>query len=123
MEKVYISGKISNLENGIARGRFAVAEEILHQHGYCTYNPTRNWLSRCHWLYRLVGYTLTLLYDLWQLSRCQRIYLIPGWESSRGACIESFFAFKMKVRRIPLTEREEIDKEFHKLLIKKEKKS
>jgi 16S rRNA (cytosine1402-N4)-methyltransferase len=50
------------------------------------------WVSR-PWVFRILGYRLTLLYDLFQLTRCQRIYKMPGWKKSRGAQIESCVAY------------------------------
>ena len=66
-------------------------------------NPCRVWMFRWPWLFnaleRVVGhdaaYTLVLLYDLWLLSRCQRLHIVGSdWSTSRGAQTEFAFAQK-----------------------------
>lgn len=56
-----------------------------------------------------MGYRLTLLYDLALMFTCDRIYLIPGWRDSHGACIESFTAFHLRIRRLPSPLKDVID--------------
>lgn len=122
MDKVYISGKISGVEREDYMARFALAERLIAEKGYKPVNPTKFLLCRWLWLYRVVGYVPTLLYDLWRLSKCKYIYLIPGWQDSPGACIESFFAWNMKIYRLaPKPIREELDKRINKLIIKQNK--
>ena len=108
-EKVYVSGKISGVGRKEYLARFAKAEALLREKGYKTVNPTRFLVCRWRWLYRIVGYERTLLYDIWRLWQCDRIYLIPGWMDSRGARIESFAAHVMRVRRLPMEIRKGID--------------
>lgn len=97
-EKVYISGPITGWERDEYMTRFAIAERGLLRRGFRVCNPTRLLVCRWPWLYRLVGYRLTLAYDLWQLMRCDAIYLMPGYINSRGARIEEQVAYYMKVR-------------------------
>lgn len=54
--------------------------------------PTRLLPCRWSWVYRLMGYRLTLLYDLFFLMRCQGVYMLDGWKQSRGARIERYVA-------------------------------
>lgn len=110
MEKVYIAGAITGLERVDYLVKFRRAEMLVKERGYKVVNPTRRGPGRWLWLYRLMGYRLTLLYDLWLVMRCDRIYLIPGWEESRGAKVESFVAYQMKVRRLPQDLKNEVDK-------------
>ena len=125
--KCYISGKMSGVQRAVYLERFGKAEELVREAGYQPVNPCRFAVCRWPWLYKLVGYRLTLLYDLWRLSQCDRIYLIPTWEQSTGAKIESFFAFQMPtvadpqyhIRRLPQDIKDRIDKQMEKL-IKKE---
>jgi hypothetical protein len=70
----------------------------------------------------LLGYRLTLLYDLWHLSRCTHIYKMPGWQQSRGANIESCWAFHFKIWPTGKKSRENIDRQISKLIIKQESK-
>lgn len=101
--------------------RFALVERKLRELGYDNIvNPTRVWACRWPWLYRLVGYRLTLLYDLWLLMRCQRIYKIPGWKESRGANIESAVAYNFNLFLIGKPDRTVIDRCLEALIKKQE---
>ena len=117
-KRIYISGKISGLCREEYTANFAKAEEMLKKDGYRVVNPTRSILGRWPWLYRLVGYRLTLLYDLWLLLRCDYIYKLPGWRGSRGAQIESCVAYHMKIYTLPLKVRDAYDKKMAKAMAK-----
>ena len=119
MNRVYISGPITGLEREEYFARFARAEEILQEEGYTTLNPTRLLPSRWPWLYRLMGYRLTLLYDLWRLSKCDLIYKMPGWKESHGANIESCWAYNNGIFSVPRLQREAIDKKMVKFITRK----
>ena len=89
-KRIYISGAISGEPREKYIKRFAVAEKILRAHGYDTINPTNVWACRWPWLYKIVGYKLTLLYDLWLLlTKADGIISLPGWHTSRGSVIEN----------------------------------
>ena len=118
--KVYISGQISQLPRDEYIARFAKAEELLRDEGYTPVNPTKFLPCRWPWLFRLMGYKLTIMYDLWQLSRCDLIYKIPGWRESKGANIESCWAFNFNIWILHPTTREKIDKKMAKYLHSKE---
>ena len=120
--KVYISGPMSNLTREQYLELFMRAEQALRDQGYQNIvNPIRVWSCRWPWLYRIVGYRLTLLYDLWLLMRCDQIYKLPGWRDSRGASIESCVAYHMKVWPMSKDVVQKIDKPMEKLIIKFEK--
>ena len=98
---------------------FRRAEQSLRSQGYTkVVNPIRVWACRWPWLYKIVGYRLTLLYDLWLLTRCDLIYKIPGWRDSRGANIESCVAFHFKIWPVPQSDIKRIDKKLAKLIEK-----
>ena len=118
MKRVYISGQMTGIPREEYLARFAKAEELLKQEGYAVVNPARLLPSRWPWLYRLMGYRLTLLYDLWRLSHCDLIYKIPGWKESHGANIESCWAFHMGIYLLPLNMRDKIDKKVAKHMCK-----
>jgi hypothetical protein len=88
MGRIYISGPISGREREEYMRQFREAEDYLRSEGFQTVNPTRLLPCRWPWVYRLLGYRLTLLYDLFFLMRCQGIYMLDGWKQSRGARIE-----------------------------------
>lgn len=97
MKRVYISGRISGVKRERYLAEFARVEERLWKAGYMAVNPTRFLVCRWLWLYRLMGYRLTLLYDLWRLSGCDMVYMLPGWEKSRGSRIEYSWAKEMGI--------------------------
>lgn len=115
-KRVYISGQMSGIERAEYLARFAKAEELLRKEGFRVTNPARLLPSRWPWIYRLLGYRLTLLYDLWMLSRCDIIYKIPGWKESHGANIESCWAYHMNICLIYPKTRERIDKKMAKFI-------
>lgn len=129
--KIYISGKISGEKREHYMERFRLAEEKLRELGYVNIvNPTRIWV--CRWpglhriLVRLLGeqctYSFILLYDLWLLMGCQRIYKIPGWKSSRGANVESATAYNLGLFLINKQDRTVIDSSIGELLKRHELK-
>lgn len=86
--KVYISGQISGLEYEEARARFDKAEDFLKGLGVDTVNPMDNGLpEESTWIQHLCK-DLELLHD------CSHIYMMDGWQLSRGACIEYDFAVR-----------------------------
>lgn len=98
---------------------FAKAEKELCDAGYATVNPARFLVCKYEWLYRLLGYRLTLLYDLWRLSHCNLIYKIPGWRESHGAQIESAWAWNTNMWALPQDLRARIDKRVAKFIEKR----
>lgn len=96
-KRAYISGPISGHDLEQTKVRFNVAERILRAHGYEVCNPLKHSPGRWRWLYRIVGYEITLLWDLWLLFHCDNIYKLPGWENSRGSNIESCLAFHFNI--------------------------
>lgn len=116
---VYISGPMSSVQREQYVARFKLAEKILRSQGYTRIvNPVNVWTCRFPWLFRVVGYKLTLFYDLWMLTRCQRIYKMPGWRQSRGANIESCVAYHFGVFGLAMPARELVDKAIEKLIKK-----
>ena len=116
MKRVYISGQMSGLPREEYLARFAKAENLLRQEGFTVVNPAHLLPSRWPWLYRLIGYRLTLLYDLWHLSRCDLIYKIPGWKESHGSNIESCWAYHQNICLLYTKTRERIDKKMAKFI-------
>ncbi len=118
MNKVYISGRISGLPRDQYMRLFFIAASMLKERGYKPVNPTRFLMCRWPWLYRLLGYNLTLLIDLWMLMRCDLIYKIPGWQQSRGANIESCVAYHFKIWPMSKDVVSKIDKRLEKMIKK-----
>ena len=102
MKKIYISGPISGLERSEYLARFAKAESLLADNGYRVVNPCKFLVCRWQW-------------------RCDYIYLLPGWKDSKGATIESFFAWHIGVYRLTEKERKPVDLKIAKWIARREK--
>lgn len=100
--KIYISGPISGLDRAEYLANFAKAEIKLKARGFDVLNSTRLLPSRWLWIYRLLGYRLTLLYDLWHLFHCDGIAMLDGWQNSRGARLENATAEIFNIKEIKL---------------------
>ena len=90
-KRVYLSGRMSGLPSYIWWNRFRLAQYKLEaKHGNVkVINPADTIIARHPWLYRLVGYRLTLWYDLQLLRRCTHIFMVcSDWKVSRGARLE-----------------------------------
>lgn len=96
-KKIYISGPISGLPRKEYLKRFEDAAMRYESYRWTVVSPT--WLAPCRhpWLYRLMGYRLTLAYDLWQMMRhrCSHIHMLKGWKQSLGARIERAVAIEL----------------------------
>lgn len=101
-EKVYISGPITGLERHVYINNFADTELKLRANGYKVINPTKLLPSRFLWIYKIIGYKLTLLYDIWHLLNCDGIYMIDGWQWSKGARLERAIAQLFNIELIKL---------------------
>jgi hypothetical protein len=80
--KVYLSGKITGLPESRARAQFRKAQLKMLQIGFEVVNPLtiehnhdKTWES----------YMRT---DIAAMMQCDAIYMLPGWDISRGAKLE-----------------------------------
>ena len=82
------------------RLRFKRAEwRLWCQFCYDVVNPADTIIARHPWLYWLVGYRLTLWYDLRLIRRCTHIYMVGNdWHLSRGARLERMKARKWNIK-------------------------
>lgn len=100
MKRIYISGPISGIDRAVYLANFAKRESELNAQGYDTLNPTLLPPSRWLWIYKLMGYRLTLLYDLWHLFHCDGISMLDGWQQSRGARLEKAAAEIFNIKEL-----------------------
>lgn len=85
MNRIYISGKISGIENGALK-LFNKAEKYLQSKGYETVNPmTLNHNHDKSW----VAY---MKEDIKALCDCDSIFMLSNWSDSKGAIIEHSIA-------------------------------
>lgn len=81
-KKIYISGAISHLDLEERRTAFAEAEALLKAKGYEVFNPFKNGVSQDeHWREHM-------RVDLAELPKCDAIYMLDGWGTSKGAKLE-----------------------------------
>lgn len=88
MKKIYISGPMTGIED-FNREAFMKAEWNLMEMGYSQeeiVNPAR-------FPFREDGdYNIMLEICLAMMRDCKTIYMLDGWEESKGACMELGFA-------------------------------
>lgn len=80
--KIYISGPITGHPIEQATQRFAKIENALSLAGFDPINPMNNGLPID------APYNEHMLRDLELLTECGSIYMLKGWENSKGARIE-----------------------------------
>ena len=84
--KIYISGKISGTDLTETRTRFAAVAKATKRLGYEPVNPLENGLSEYDtWEAHIVK-------DIADLLQCKAIYMLQGWQESKGARIEHYIA-------------------------------
>lgn len=96
--KVYLSGRMSGVDEKIWRERFNSAEIDVRKCGFDVVNPANTLIARHKWLFWLIGYRLTLWFDLQLLRRCDYIRMVDDeWQHSRGARLERMKAAKWNI--------------------------
>lgn len=87
--KIYISGKISGTNLTETRKRFAAAAKELQARDFTPINPLENGLSEHD------RWEAHMLKDIADLLQCKAIYMLQGWQESKGARIEHYIATKI----------------------------
>lgn len=92
---------MSGLSQKEWRWRFLTADMTLNMQGYEVINPADTIIARYLWLYKIVGYRLTLAYDLWLLKRCSHIFMVGNdWMQSKGARLERLKAREWGIKEL-----------------------
>lgn len=93
MKKIYLSGKISGLDEVEVKMKFRMAEKLLHRAGIETVNPYEIGLpDEARWLAEGLDdkerWTRHMERDLDLLRGSSGIYMLDNWWYSTGAIIE-----------------------------------
>lgn len=89
--KIYISGKISGTDLTETRKRFAAAAKVMKRIGVEPINPLENGLSEHD------SWEAHMLKDIIDLLQCNAIYMLQGWQDSKGARIEHYIATEIGI--------------------------
>ena len=89
--KVYISGKISGTDLTHTRKRFSDVADKLQSLGHEVTNPLCNGLSETD------PWEAHIAKDIANLLQCEGIYMLQGWEKSKGARIEQAIAKELEL--------------------------
>ena len=81
-KKIYISGAIAHHDIDARRAAFAAAARKLRSEGYTPVNPFENGLPQS------ADWRKHMRVDIGLLVQCDRIYMLRGWELSKGAKLE-----------------------------------
>ena len=88
---IYVSGKITGTSD--YTDRFLAVEDRLIAEGYDVLNPVRTgkWLE--HYLEpEKPTWVQYMKYDIATMMKADYIYMMSGWEQSKGAWMEHFLA-------------------------------
>jgi len=80
--KIYISGKIAHMDLDERRRAFKMAADYWQLKGYDVFNPFENGLSQ------EADWHDHIRVDIRALVDCDIIYMLSGWEHSKGAKLE-----------------------------------
>ena len=80
--KVYISGPITGIPYDEVEMSFNLAENRLKEEGFEVVNPLDNRLTKDH------SWSEHMKADIKLLMECDTIYLLKGYQDSKGAMIE-----------------------------------
>lgn len=80
--RVYISGRITGLNDKLVEGKFRAAETLLKDLGFEPVSPLKNGLDSSH------AWEEHMTRDIEMLMSCDAVFMLDNWKLSRGARIE-----------------------------------
>lgn len=89
--KVYISGPITGHDKQEVAQRFEAAKKLFQNTEYKPISPLENGLPAS------ATYEEHMFRDLEMLAECEAIFMLKGWERSKGCKIEFGFAMSNKI--------------------------
>lgn len=96
MDKVFISGPMSGIKD-YNKPAFDAAEKKLKEAGYAVFNPAWMIFDTNGWSHEDI-----MKIDLAALSQCKYIYMLDGWDKSKGSKQELAYAHAIGV--FPITD-------------------
>lgn len=100
--RVYISGAIAGHDMTERRAAFGQAERMLQERGFRPVNPFGNGLPEdARWNDHMRA-------DIALLLECDYIYMLAGWEMSRGARLEHEVAISCGIRVLSYERAEDV---------------
>lgn len=91
--RIYVAGPMTGIED-FNFPAFNAAARLLRARGYIVENPAD------HGIVDGAEWADYLAYDLTRLGLCDSVYLLPGWESSKGAQLEVMVAERLGMKII-----------------------
>jgi len=92
IQKIYISGKITDLPISEVIAKFQAAETKIRRFGFEPVSPLRNGLPlEAEWADQMGK-------DVALLLRSDAIYMLPDWRQSEGATLEYLIARQRRMR-------------------------
>lgn len=83
--KVYIAGKVSELDYNEVCKKFTLAEHCLIKHGHEAVNPMKLVKEGTNWV-AAMGICID------DMLKCEAVFLLPDWGDSTGARLEALIA-------------------------------
>lgn len=121
IKKAYISGPISGIENGNKKN-FCDAEIELIKLGYIAINPHNIGYKIEYDFILIENKTPELIKKNWQdhmradiieLCSCDCVFLLEGWETSKGANTELFVAEKLGLEIFYMKDKKPFDRTYN----------
>lgn len=86
--RIYVAGPMTGIED-FNFPAFNQASEMLRAKGYIVENPAE------HGIIDGAEWADYMAYDLTRIGLCGSVYLLPGWEQSKGAQLEVLIATRL----------------------------